>query len=62
MKTINIARTMRVLACIALMFLVGRMQHATPTNIEELFAIELVLLAVVIITTRIIELEKTPAE
>jgi len=58
MKKINIARVVRVFALLAILPLLGELQHATSTNIEELFMIELVLLGCIALTTRIINLEK----
>jgi hypothetical protein len=59
MKSITFARVLRVLAVLALILMVGELQRATSTNIEELFATEIVLIAVVILMTRIIEIQKS---
>ena len=59
MKSITFARVLRVLAVLALILMVGELQRATSTNIEELFATEIVLIAMVILMTRIIEIQKS---
>lgn len=59
MKSLTFARVLRVLAVLALILMVGELQRATSTNIEELFATELVLIAMVILMTRIIEIQKS---
>jgi hypothetical protein len=59
MTSLTFARVLRVLAVLALILMVGELQRATSTNIEELFATEIVLIAMVILMTRIIEISKS---
>lgn len=59
MNSLTFARVLRVLAVLALILMVGELQRATSTNIEELFATEIVLIAMVILMTRIIEIQKS---
>lgn len=59
MNSLNFARVLRVIGVLGLLFLLGDLQHATDKNIEILFATEIVLLAVVILTTKIIEICKS---
>jgi hypothetical protein len=59
MKPITFARVLRALAIIALVFVFpGELENAT-TNIEAVFATEIVMIAIVILMTRIIEIQKT---
>jgi hypothetical protein len=58
MKSINFARLLRVFAVLALILVVpGELQN--NPNIEGVFAVEVVLITIIILTTRIIEIEKS---
>jgi hypothetical protein len=59
MNSMMVARVLRVFAVLGLLMILGELQHATSGNIEIVFAVEMVLILVLILTTRIIELHKS---
>lgn len=52
------ARVLRVFAVLALLVILGEMQRATFHNVEMIFATEIVLIIVLILSTKIIEDQK----
>ena len=59
MNTLNFARVLRGLAVLGLLLILDDLQHSTGDNINMIFATEIVLIAVVIFMTRIIEIIKS---
>ena len=58
MNSMMFARVLRVFAVLALLMVLGEMQRATSHNVEIIFATEIVLIAVLILSTKIIEDQK----
>lgn len=59
MNTLNFARVLRGLAVLGLILILDDLQRSTGDNINMIFATEIVLIAVVIFMTRIIEIIKS---
>jgi len=59
MNTLNFARVLRGLAVLGLILILDDLQHSTGESINMIFATEIVLIAVVIFMTRIIEIIKS---
>lgn len=58
MNSMMFARVLRVFAVLALLVILGEMQRATFHNVEMIFATEIVLIIVLILSTKIIEDQK----